>query len=476
MTTGVWHTLWAALSDLRVLGRIVLATWATIHILLHKRQVAAAVGWLGVAWLVPIAGPVLYLLLGINRVKRRARRVRAADRTGDSPGTDGIERADQELRPLSRSNGRISDRPLLCARVGPVYHNGDEAYPAMLQAIADARHSVALSSYIFCDDRWGGRFVDALADAHGRGVAVRVLIDGIGGGWLLAPAYRRLRRLGVPAARFMHSFMPWRMPFLNLRTHKKLLVIDCRVGFTGGINISDDNVLASHPREPVKDLHFRFEGPVVCQLLEAFVQDWASVTDEELDGSAWTSDVPEPEQAVAARVIDSGPDADLEKVEFAVLQAVICARRSIAVMTPYLLPDDRLLSALSMAAMRGVAVDLVIPFRSDHRLVDWAVRANSGPLLSDGVRIWQSPPPFHHAKLMVVDGAWCLVGSANWDMRSFRLNFELCLEVYDAALAGTLTGFMERCRETPLAMCDLRQRGLPVRLRDAAARLLLPYL
>ena len=113
------------------------------------------------------------------------------------------------------------------------------------------------------------------------------------------------------------------------------------------------------------------------------------------------------------------------------LQAVACARTSIAVMTPYFLPDERLITALSLAAMRGVAVDLVIPEKSNHTLVDWATRANIGPLLPDGVRIWRSPPPFHHAKLMVVDGEWCLIGSCNWDIRSFRLNFELCMEVYD---------------------------------------------
>ncbi|MFL5254090.1 MAG: cardiolipin synthase [Rhodopila sp.] len=473
---GLWHVVWQAPFGIGLLIDFVLAAWATVHILLHKRQVASAVGWLGLAWFVPLLGPVMYLLLGINRVQRRARRLRRNDRAGDGPGADGTDKAVGQLQALARSNGRITDRPLLGATVGPVYHNGDEAYPAMLKAIASARRSVALSSYIFCGDRWGGRFIEALADAHRRGVEVRVLIDGIGGGWLWGRAYRRLRRLGVPAARFMHSFLPWRMPFLNLRTHKKVLVVDGLLGFTGGINISDDNVQATRPREPVQDLHFRVEGPVVCQLMEAFAQDWSFQTDEELDGDAWCPDIPEQEHAVPARVIDSGPDADLEKVEFAALQAVSCARHSIAVMTPYLLPDDRLVSALSMAAMRGVDVDLVIPIRSDHRFVDWAVRANSAPLLSDGVRIWQSPPPFHHAKLMVVDGEWCLVGSANWDMRSFRLNFELCVEVYDRALATELSDFMKRCRHAPLTMGDLKRRPLPVRLRDAAARLMLPYL
>ncbi len=165
----------------------------------------------------------------------------------------------------------------------------------------------------------------------------------------------------------------------------------------------------------------------MSQLVEAFANDWEFANGEMLEGDAWSPSIPSGSGPLA-RVIDSGPDGDLEKVEFAVLQAVSCARSSIAVMTPYFLPDERLITALALAAMRGVAVDLVIPRQSNHPLVDWATRTNISPLLPDGVRIWQSPPPFHHGKLMVVDGEWCLIGSCNWDIRSFRLNFELCVE------------------------------------------------
>ena len=474
----VWHYILHVEPDFGLPLGFVIAVGASIHILLRKRQVAAAAGWLGLVWFAPFIGTLIYVTLGINRVQRRARRLRRGGVSGDGPGADSIDHAMQTMRPLAHSNGRITDRRLLLAQITAVYRNGDAAYPAMLDAIAGAQHSVGLSSYIFCNDVWGGRFIEALANAHRRGVAVRVVIDGIGGGWLAGRAFHRLRRLGVPATRFMHSFLPWRMPFLNLRSHKKVLVIDGAVGFTGGLNIADQNVLAAHPRDPMQDLHFRIAGPVVCQLVETFAQDWTFETDEELEGAAWYPDIPDPDpdRGVAARVIDSGPDADVEKIEFAVLQAISCARHSIAVVTPYLLPDDRLISALSLAAMRGVAVDIVIPSKSDHRLVDWAVRANSGPLLENGVRIWQSPPPFHHAKVMVVDGEWCLIGSANWDMRSFRLNFELCVEVYDRTLAAELGTFTATSRGRPLTRADLDRRPLPLRLRDAAARLMLPYL
>ena len=168
-----------------------------------------------------------------------------------------------------------------------IYQNGDAAYPPMLAAIEAAKSSVGLSSYIFRNDVWGGRFIVALIDAKRRGVEVRVLIDGIGGGWLLSPTYRRLRGEGVRAARFMHSLLPWRMPFINLRNHKKVLVLDGTVAFTGGMNIADENVMATRPKMPVQDLHFRIDGPVVSQLAEAFVDDWAFVTGEDLEGARW---------------------------------------------------------------------------------------------------------------------------------------------------------------------------------------------
>lgn len=471
----LWTSLARVRADVVFAVGLVAAVLVTLHVLLRKREVASSAGWIGFAWFAPVIGGISYFLFGVNRVQRRARRLRVpAGRHGGRAAWPSPTE-DDHLDPLERGIGRITGRAVAPGNAVQIYRDGDEAYPAMLAAIGAARRSVGLSSYIFRDDAWGGRFIDALAAAQGRGVAVRVLIDGIGGGWLRSPAYRRLRRRGVPAARFLHSPLPWRMPFLNLRSHKKILVLDGSVGFTGGMNIADANVMATRPKAPVQDTHFRVEGPVVGQLAEAFAQDWAFATDEDLGGEDWFPDVA-PHGAAPSRVIDSGPDADLEKIEFALLQAVACARESIAVMTPYFLPDERLTTALALASMRGVAVDVVIPESSDHVFVDWATCANIGPLLKEGVRIWRCPPPFRHSKVTVVDGEWCLVGSCNWDIRSFRLNFELCLEIYDRGLAEALTALMQSGRGPALTEAELDARTLPGRLRDAAVRLMLPYL
>lgn len=453
----------------------------TLHVLLRKRDIGGSIGWIGIAWLAPVLGSVLYLVFGINRVTRRAHRLRAR-RPWHGPGGQQqppTERSDH-LGPLDRTARRLTRRPAEGGNRITILRNGDEAYPAMIAAIEAARTSIALSSYIFLADAAGIAVIDALAAAQARGVAVRVLIDGVGSGYFLAGAYRRLKRAGVPVARFLHSHLPWRMPFINLRTHKKILCIDGCLGFTGGLNIADENlVVGAHPDgEPdhlVRDTHFRIEGPVVTQLTDAFAEDWVFTTGEALAGPVWFA-APEPVGDLVARVVTSGPDQDLEKIEYLALQAIGCAERSIRIMTPYFLPDDRMLTALGLAVLRGVRVDVIVPQKSDHRVVDWAFRAQIGPLAATGAKIWRSPPPFEHSKLMTVDGIWCLIGSSNWDMRSFRLNFELNMEIYDADLAARLDQFMISAQRRRLSARRLVKRAFAWRLRDAAARLMLPYL
>ena len=448
---------------------------ATVHLLLNKRDVGAALGWIGLVWLAPFSGGLLYVVLGINRVRRRAQQLRRQHSFRvRSPEPANLGEHD-ELKPLQRGISRVSRRTLESGNSLKTYQNGDEAFPAMIAAIEAAQTSIGLSSYIMRVDHAGRGFIDALAAAKQRGVAIRVIVDGVGSGWILSPAYRALRHAGIATGRFLHSPLPWRMPLVNLRSHKKILVVDGTIGFTGGMNIADENVMASKPRHPVQDTHFRVTGPVVAQLVDAFAEDWAFVAGEDLDGPAWFPAL-RPTGHAKARVITSGPDLDVEKIEFCVLQAVACARSSVYIMTPYFLPDERLNTSLALAAMRGVVVHVVIPEKSNHFAVDWATRQNIGTMLKDGVNVWLGPPPFRHTKLMVVDGEWSLIGSSNWDMRSFRLNFELCMEVYDRPFAQQLQHFAMAHRGVSLTNKELRSRPLPIRLRDAAVRLMMPYL
>ena len=467
--------LYPAFTYLLTALHTILALGVTCHVLLAKRQVGSVIAWIGLAWLSPGIGAFLYILFGVNRVHRKAFRIRRRRQwTQQKNAPHAPERSDH-LAPLKLAVDLLTEMPLASGNKIELLRNGEEAYPAMLAAIDQATLSIALSSYIFAADKAGKPFIAALQRARDRHVEIRVILDGVGSGYLLSPAYRRLRAAGINAARFMHSFLPWRTAFLNLRSHKKILVVDGSIAFLGGLNITEGHLPTQKPKAPIHDVHFQVTGPVVAQIAEAFAADWYFTTGEALNGAGWIRQVA-PAGDAMARVIASGPDQDYERLSLTLQQAIACARRSIRLVTPYFLPEERLLTSLALAAMRGVPVDIVVPGRSDNILVDWAMRAHVGPLLDAGCRIWYAPQPFEHSKLLTIDGEWSLIGSANWDVRSMRLNFEVSLEIYDGEVATLLAQQIDRRRGRALTAKELNRQILPVRLRDSAARLLLPYL
>lgn len=455
------------------IGHVTIAGAVTVHVLLYKRNVGAAVSWIGIAWLSPFLGGLLYAIMGVNRVKRRAKRLRRERLPLAIADPDAAAAATDPLTPLEYAVGRLTGLPAEPGNAVEILRSGDESYPRMLQEIERAQKSIGLCSYIFRADAAGEKFHDALIQAQRRGVQVRVLVDGVGGGYFWSGTYQHLRKAGVPVARFLHSYFPWRMPFVNLRNHRKVLVIDGRIAFAGGINIGAENIEALNPTHPVRDTHFRIEGPVVEQLTDAFADDWLFTTGEQLLNELWFPAL-EKVGSVAARVVTSGPDEDMEQIEFVALHAISCARESIRVVTPYFLPPEPLTMALGLAAMRGLKVDILLPENSNHAILDWARRVPLRPLIEAGCRVWLMPAPFDHSKLMTIDDSWSLIGSANWDTRSFRLNFELNVELHDAAFARKLAEMTEPKRRMSLA--DIDGDPLLIRLRNSAARLLQPYL
>ncbi len=380
---------------------------------------------------------------------------------------------------LARVVGRIVARPLTPGNRVEALVNGDQAFPAMLTAIDSARTSISLMSYIFDNDASGKKFVEALARAVKRGVEVRVLIDAAGTRYSFPSITHRLKHANVKTARFLPAslFTPWRVTTVNLRNHRKAMIVDGRTAFTGGMNIRHGNVLADHPKSPVQDLHFLATGPVVAQLQEAFASDWAFTTGETLDGNKWFPDLQET-GSVVARSITDGPDADFETARWTILAALAEAQTSVQIVTPYFLPDSGLITALNLAALRGVRVDIILPGVSNLRYVDWASHALWWQVLERGCRIWLTPPPFDHSKLMIVDGHWVMLGSANWDARSLRLNFELNVEAYGREFANEMSRIitikLHGAREVTLAEMDAR--SYPAKIRDSIARLFSPYL
>jgi cardiolipin synthase len=256
------------------------------------------------------------------------------------------------------------------------------------------------------------------------------------------------------------------------------MVVDGRIGFTGAMNIREGCLLELSPRQPVRDLHFRVEGPVVAHLQEVLTDDWAFTTGEVLQRERCFPRLEGAGDALVRGIAD-GPDEDFERLRLTLLGAITCARSSVIVVTPYFLPDAALITTLNMAAMRGVAVDILLPAQNNLRVVQWASSAMLWQVLERGCRVWLTSPPFDHTKLMLVDGTWTLLGSSNWDPRSLRLNFEFDIECYDRALGETLQRWVreERLRDARLVtLAEADGRSLPVKLRDGVARLLSPYL
>jgi cardiolipin synthase len=441
----------------------------------------------GLIWLVPFVGAILYVLLGINRIERRAKVLKSGgthynvplDEAPRSPADLDRELGSDRARliELARVVGRVTERPLLVGNEVNRLVDGDEAYPAMIEAARSAQRSISFVSYIFEAKGVGGELVDALADASSRGVEVRVLIDDVGARYARPRIHRVLKKRGVPVAKFLPALLPRGFTHFNLRNHCKIMVVDGRIGFTGGMNIRQSSVLASNPKHPTKDLHFRVIGPVVAQLQEAFARDWAFAAGEKLEDFLWFPEL-EPEGEVLARGITDGPDRDIDKLHWVFLAAVGAARRSIRIMTPYFLPDKVLMKALHLAAQRGVEVDIIVPEVGNLPVVRWAMWGFYRQVLRDGIRLWLTPPPFDHSKLFVVDGYWASVGSSNWDPRSLRLNFEFNLECYDETLGASLVDHVRQrlVDARLLTIEELDGRSILKQIRDGTARLMTPYL
>ncbi len=460
-----------------------------LHAMLSKRDPRSALGWLVLCVMLPGIGAAAYWLLGVNRIETRARRWQQRGRfdLARDPSYEkvvgGLEREHPDmaetLESLVKISERVAGRPLLRGNKVEPLHNGENAYAAMLEAIDSAERSVYLSTYLFDTDEAGKRFIAALGRAAERGVLVRVLVDAVGERYSRPRASRLLRKLpGVKVARFLPLALSPRGLRVNLRNHRKLLIVDGKLGFTGGMNIGQRHMVTDERnRKRTSDLHFRVTGPVVWALEEVFFEDWLFTTGEE--PKTWDEEHrPEPTAKALCRAISDGPNEDIDRLHWIIVGALSCARQKIQIMTPYFVPNRELLAALNAAALRGVEVDILLPKKNNLPYVAWASQALLWEVLRYGVRVYYQPPPFDHSKLLVVDEFYVMLGSANLDPRSLRLNFEFNLEVYDFELGKQLSEHFEALRQRAQAVTleDVDSRSLPVKLRDSFCKLFAPYL
>jgi cardiolipin synthase A/B len=443
---------------------------AGLHALLTKSDPRSAVSWVALCIFVPYGGALLYWLFGINRVRRR----QLAPVDSPSPAAARLPvLLSGALSPQVRIGDALTHRPLEPGNAIEPLENGELAFPRMLDAIDAARESVWLATYIFQTDPVGEDFVRALGAAKQRGVSVRVLVDGVGEWYDWPHVVPQLRRAGVPTARFLPPRLVPPNLSLNCRNHRKILIVDGQSAFTGGMNLGGREVGGSTGRR-MTDIHFRLCGPVVTQLAQTFAEDWAFTTAERLPlppapGAAGES---------ICRVITGGPDQDVDKLLLILLSALASAEHHVQIMTPYFIPPLELVAALEATALRGVTVSVVLPRRSNLRYIDWATMHWIPALVARGVHVHLQPPPFSHAKLLVVDGRYAHIGSVNVDTRSLRLNFEIAVEVYDERFGGELSAYIaERERASPpLTVGETESVALLPRVRNALCWLVSPYL
>lgn len=505
----------------------VVATALSFDIILHKRRPASAVLWLAVVWALPIWGALGYLVLGVDQIRRFApgperlerlfrsyvergpeelpalARARPESGSGAEAGSDArvvrpegtgaeddlsVEEAgqpvanEQALRTLRRTAHifRLTEpaiRPYRITRGNRVelLVDGVELYPALERAIETAEERIDFQTYILTPDPVGRGLVARLAARAASGVRVRLLYDGFGSAFAyLTGLLRTARRAGIEVAASHPRGYP------NLRNHRKVVVIDGRVAFVGGLNVDDRNLPGPDGSPPDRDYHLRVLGPAVRDLEFQFLIDWSRATGVPVEAvirdtpPRWT---PTDDDALA-QVVPGGPERSGGGLAVALFGAIAAARRSVSIVTPYFLPDDTIMAVLRYAATRGVDVRIVLPARSNHWYTTHAARALYDGLLEAGVRIYERRPPFMHAKALVVDGVYCRLGSANLDYRSLYLNFELDLEVASETFATAVLGQIEReiAESDEVSLEAYRRRPVSRKLTEGVCRLLHPML
>lgn len=492
-------SFWQVVSVSSIL-HIVSFAWVFMHLVRNRREPVSAMLWIMVTWTIPFVGFALYLMFGINRVpaktwkketaNQRFNNERSARETAALPLSywrsirESVARQpeDPAAQAIDRAlSSQLSDHPLLGGNHIELLVNGDEAFPRMLKAIEGARHHIHLQSFIIGRDQTGRAFMDLLADKARKGVTVRVMYDRFGStGAVVGGLFRRYR--GIPnlhIAGWTMARLLKRQFQVNLRNHRKALIVDGALAFTGGINLHAENITRGET-PPIRDYHVALRGPVVPELQYTFLRDWYYITDESPDRLLCADHFPrnEPDGTAAIRLINGGPATELDEICDTLFACLVSAQKQILAVTPYLVPTSDIIRALRNAALRGVEVRLVVPHKNNHLYAGWAARAYYEELLESGVSIHERKPPFMHAKGLVVDDAVAMIGTANLDVRSLRLNYETNLMVYDK-------GFINHLKRTMLEevgmshQLDLnlwRKRPMAQRMKENACSLLTPIL
>ena len=426
-----------------------LAVFAIAVIIHDKKDPVKALAWIAVIAMVPVIGIVCYLAVGRNHRKEKIfgsktlqnyshidllcrRQLRDLCKP-DLQHNDDVNNNLEIIKLLLNNNKAL----LAMHNEVEILNNGDRTFESLFEALRGARSSIHLEYYIFENDKMGREVAAILMQKAAEGVEVRLIYDDVGSWHPKRRFIGRMREAGVEVECFLPVAFPWVTKHLNYRNHRKIVVVDGRIAFTGGINIAERYVEGTR-FGPWRDIHLRIEGEAVRLLQAVFISDWYFVR-----GRLLTEDRYFPPTKVKTvspmQIASSGPDSDWATIMQAFFSAISKAKDHIYISTPYFIPNAALLTAMKVAALSGVNVRLIIPLRSDARLVYWATRSYVSELLDAGVEVYMYNAGFNHSKLLIIDGEFSSVGSANMDIRSFEDNFEVSAVMYDRKIAEQLT-------------------------------------
>ena len=458
----------------------VLSVW----IVMQKRAPLSTMSWILSLALLPFAGFVIYYFLGPQRLKKqRLRRLRSranAQAVADMAFLrDSHEAAPPALRQMAALGAAACGLPVSSATSAELLSGGACTFDAIFEAIAQARDHVHLEYYIFEPDRIGTSLRDLLIERAKQGVTVRLLLDALGskrvGRKFMAPMLAAGIRVGL----FHDTRIGRRLrPVTNYRTHRKIVVCDGRVGFTGGINITDEEDERTRS-DAYHDVHLRIEGSAVRWLQTVFLEDWSYATGEspQVMGTSIDSLLPDGGPGeIPVQIVTSGPDSPLEAIHRMHIAAIDASVQRAWLTTPYFVPGEPALMALTSAALRGVDVRVMVPRRSDSLIVSAAARSYFDELIAAGVKVWEYKARMLHSKTLLVDDNCAMIGTANFDNRSFRLNFEVCAVIYGPTLARSLAAQFETDLRSASPVRGRRRQSFLGRLGDATARLFSPLL
>jgi cardiolipin synthase len=440
-TVPFFERFWQDIAGWAVLLDVIVTVLTLVWVLHLKRETMSAIAWSLTVVLVPFLGAFLFFLFGYQWVarplRRKQRRLRLFKQlcVWSSEASVPVPRRWQMLARLAEHTEGF---PVTAGNAVEFYHEGKALYAALVEAIASARHHVHIQFFIFRPDACGQQMIEALCAAARRGVIVRFLYDSMGAHDLSRRLLRQLRRAGGRHAPFLPLLNPFYRLRVNLRNHRKIVVVDGRVAFVGGFNIGREYLGLDRRYGQWRDTHLRLEGPAVAGLQRVFLEDWHFASNEAVGGEEYYPRWTKPQGEVLAQVVASGPDSEYKAIRETYFAAIVRARKRVWLASPYYVPDTGLQDALCLAARSGVDVRLLILFRPDKWLPFLAARFYWGDLLAAGGKIYQYLPGMMHSKYLLVDGEWASVGTANFDNRSLFLNFEVNCQFFDRRVVQSL--------------------------------------